>query len=56
MLKIKALNQESSSDEDVPTIRREAQVNLFFKLIIKLFNTSWCKAKDEFILDSLTVH
>uniref|UniRef100_A0AAR5P9I3 Calcineurin-binding protein cabin-1 MEF2-binding domain-containing protein n=1 Tax=Dendroctonus ponderosae TaxID=77166 RepID=A0AAR5P9I3_DENPD len=27
MLKIKALNQESSSDEDVPTIRREAQAS-----------------------------
>lgn len=26
MLKIRALNKESSSDEDVPVIRREAQV------------------------------
>lgn len=26
MLKIRALNRESSSDEDVPVIRREAQV------------------------------
>lgn len=29
MLKIRALNRESSSDEDVPVIRREAQVKKF---------------------------
>lgn len=28
MLKIRALNRESSSDEDAPSIRREAQVYL----------------------------
>ncbi|XP_066152387.1 calcineurin-binding protein cabin-1-like isoform X2 [Euwallacea fornicatus] len=32
MLKIKALNQESSSDEEVPTIRREAQEEIALEL------------------------
>lgn len=32
MLKIRALNRESSSDEDVPVIRREAQVSILVKI------------------------
>lgn len=30
MLKIKALNREASSDEEVPVIRKEAQVKTIF--------------------------
>lgn len=36
MLKIRALNRESSSDEDVPIIRREAQV-IFRKNLKKIY-------------------
>ncbi|CAH1130403.1 unnamed protein product [Ceutorhynchus assimilis] len=36
MLKIKALNQEASSDEDVPTIRREAQE----EIVLELYNNA----------------
>lgn len=47
MLKIRALNRESSSDEDAPSIRKEAQVllahftlyNTFYSLIIGGNNT-----------------
>lgn len=35
MLKIRALNRESSSDEDVPVIRREAQEEIALELYNK---------------------
>ncbi|KAL1517234.1 hypothetical protein ABEB36_001024 [Hypothenemus hampei] len=47
MLKIKALNQEFSSDEDVPTIRREAQEEIALELYNKALRALAQKNYDE---------